>query len=158
MKYISVIFTVLFMVWTWSLANSQPAMDLAQHKNVERALEQVIRDSIKKEHPEVKDIIFRQLFTESLDDTTKVRAKFRYEVISPTTAQDVTTQIIEGSALLDSADGGQSWTMSNLDLKSPSISYEHGLRVSREGTNAQPSAEKPAKDAEPAEPSESNHP
>ena len=157
MKYISVIVMVLLMIWTWALATSHPAMNLQQHKQVEESFEDFIRASILQKHPEVSDVIFRQLFTETLKAGEKVRARFRYEIVSPTSnTQDLTSQTVEGSAVLTSRDHGGTWTMSDVDVISPSIIYQNGSKITpkdsfSEAPEIEPSEnhEKPESDAKP---------
>ena len=130
MKYISVLIFVLLMAVTWSLSQTGATGNLQQHKQVEASFEEFIRTSVEKQIPNVKDIIFRQLFTETVHPGQEIKAFFRYDVIAPTQAGDTTAQTVEGSVVLKSQDQGQNWTIVSEKVSSPTLRFQEGAHIS----------------------------
>ena len=130
MKYISVLFFVLLMISTWSMAHNESTESMMQHKKVEASFEDFIRTSIKNRLPNVKDIVFRQLYTETIRPDEELLAHFRYDVVSPTEAGDFTAQTVEGSVTLKSTDNGENWIIQNEQVSSPALRFQEGMRIS----------------------------
>lgn len=135
MKYISVLIVVGLMVWTWSLATANRGVSLETQKGLEADVEQIIRTQILQKDASVTDIIFRQLYTEVIKPREQVRAHYRYVIKAPTQAGDATNEMREGSALLTSTDGGQTWMISDVENKGASVEFQNGSRVSPKDTN-----------------------
>ena len=130
MKYISVLIFVLLMVWTWSVSQRPSTVELREHKQVEANLEEFIRNAIVKQLPNVKDIIFRQLFTETVTPGQELNAFFRYDLIAPTRGGDTTSQLIDGSVNLKSTDNGQNWVIANHQVTKQILTFDQGSRIS----------------------------
>ena len=140
MKYISVLFFVLLMISTWSMAHNESTQSMMQHKNVEAGFEDFIRTSIQSRLPNVKDIVFRQLYTETVRPGEELKAFFRYDVVAPTETGDVTAQTVEGSVTLKSTDDGENWVIQNEQVSSPALRFQEGIRISPKDTDTEAKA------------------
>ena len=56
MKYTSVFIVIVLMAWTWSLATTERAFKLEQHKAVEAGVEKDVRAFILRKFPEATEI------------------------------------------------------------------------------------------------------
>ena len=129
MKYIAAAVILIAMAWTWKLTGAEPGLSLQEHKSLEMQVQDAIREAIKLKRPAATDVIFQQIFTETIRPNERVRARFRYSVTEPVSEGDVTKQLIEGVADLASEDGGRTWKWSGEDVKSPTLEFQRGSLV-----------------------------
>lgn len=132
MKYVAAALILLAMAWTWSLTSRERDFALEDHKALEMQVQEAIRAAIKEKRPGVTDVIFQQLFTETIKPGEEIRARFRYQITEPIAQEDVTAQIVEGAAKLASADGGRTWKWLSEEVRAPQIEFQKGSRVGRE--------------------------
>ena len=129
MKYLAAAFILAAMAWTWSLSRSDRAFDLADHKEVETQVKTIITRYVKEKRPAATDVVFQQLFTETIKAGSEMRANFRYRIEEPMGAEDATSEVFEGAVRLGSKDGGKTWDWLGEDVKAPSIEFQKGAQV-----------------------------
>lgn len=130
MKYISLVITLVLMVWTWSLATAAPSTTMDQHKHVEDGVEADISAFIKRKYPETTDVYCQQLYTETVKENEEMNVHFRCSTEG--TAQngaDKVQQMFEGDLRLGSTDGFQTWTELGGQIRSPDIVFENGSKI-----------------------------
>lgn len=133
MKYIAVIFIVVVMSWTWSLANSERVFRLDQYKQVEQGVEQDIRAFIQRKYPDTKEIACSQLYTEAVEPGVEMIAHFRCQAATDPAAEEVTEQVFEGYLRLKSTDNFQTWGEIGGEINSPEVRFLKGIQVRPEG-------------------------
>lgn len=148
MKYISVVILIIFMSWTWSLATTERAFSLEEHKRVEAGVEKDIREFILRKHPQTTDLYCQELYTEPVQPGVEMIAHFRCRTEGAAEGFETVTQTFEGEIRLRSADNFQTWTEVGGKIRAPEIAFTRGVEVSSKDTV--PPAPEPGTPAQPA--------
>jgi hypothetical protein len=133
MKYISVLILLALLGWTWSMATSERAFSLEEHKRVEAGVEDDIRGFIQRKFPETKEIFCQQLYTEVIDPGVELIARFRCQAVGESSPTEATEQVFEGHIRLRSKDGFATWSEVGGEIRSPQIRFLKGIKVTPEG-------------------------
>lgn len=129
MKYISVAILILFMAWTWSLATTERAFSLEQHKRVESGVEKDIRAFIMRKYPQTTDLYCQELYTEVVEPSVEMLAHFRCRTEGAVDANETVTQTFEGDLRLRSIDNFQTWTEVGGNIRAPEVAFSQGTHV-----------------------------
>jgi hypothetical protein len=128
MKYIALLIVLGFMGWTWSLAQGQREFGLAESREMEGQIQDIITDYVKSKHPEVTNLRFLQLFTEVVQPSHEMRVHVRYIVEAPTSDKDSSEQTFQGVVILKSEDG-KTWAWAGQDVHAPIVEFKNGIKV-----------------------------
>lgn len=138
-KYIATAIALVLMIWTWDLAHSERDVALAQRRDIQTNLEDMITQYIKAHRPSVSDVVFQQLYSEDIPvsgeespGTKQMLVHFRYLTNEPSPGGEMTEQVFEGSVRLKSADG-VSWQWVDDKVRSPLIRYKNGTEIRATG-------------------------
>jgi hypothetical protein len=129
MKYLSILLLLVVMRWTWSLATTDRAFSLENHRNLETEVERIITDDIHERQPDARDIEFSQLYTEVVQPEKTIKVHFRYAFNAPSSDGQVTHQTFTGDLLLNSDDSGTTWKKTHISLHQPLLRFKNATKV-----------------------------
>lgn len=132
MKYLAVVILIIVMRWTWGLTVSEKAFSLADHHEVENVIRETITGYIKKHKPDTQNVVFQQLYTETVEPHKTLMAHFRYQIISGQ-GGDATEQTFKGHVTLNWNEETQSWTWGEERVGSTGINFTNEEPVKPEG-------------------------
>lgn len=145
MKYITTIILLMLLCWTWNLGTSASGLSLEQHKKVEMGIESDIRAFIQQRYPSATDLYCPQLYTEVTQPASSdLKIHFRCLITLTTEKSEIAEQVFEGSLLLRSSDGFETWTAAGGDVRDSEVRFINGSIVSPEKEKTNP----PSTDAE----------
>lgn len=127
MKYLSLIFLVLFMSLSWQFTyNKKPLGDYI-HIQLQDDLKKYFSSYIKKRVPAAKSIKVKKIWTQNTKDN-KIKAYFEYSFEEPQNANTT----LQGSALLKRTEpkGGKDlWKMEEVMFSKNNIVFEDGIEI-----------------------------
>lgn len=134
MRYLSLVFLVFTMWWTWSVIETPSALTEDTHVGIQEDLKRVITEYLQTNLTNVKDIQFEKFWTQTLEDN-KVKASFSYsfedagEGDQPSDARIG----IEGHAILNRQKAEDSeydvWSLDELNVDSNKLTYKEGMII-----------------------------
>lgn len=131
MRYLSLIFIILAMWWTWSITHSHAAIPEAEHASVQQELKRVIRDYITSHLPTAKNIEFDRFWTETLKPNS-IRATFSYTFDDEDVNHQSAQIGIDGYAVLNrKADGDDVWSLDQLNVTNDHYIFLNGSTVAK---------------------------
>ena len=130
MKYIALLIVLGFMGWTWSLAQAERDFGLAESREMEGQIQDIITDYVKSKRPDVSNLRFLQLFTEVVQPNHEMRVHVRYVIEEPTQDKDTAEQMFQGVVILKSEDG-KSWAWAGQDVRAPIVEFKNGVKVDK---------------------------
>ena len=147
MKYLSVIFFVVAMIWTWNLIHSTPAVSFETHSGIQERLAGILEETIKTKKPDSTDIKIEKIWTELLMGG-RVKAHFSYSFKSPVEGGTLVETKIEGEGILDRKEddgsGMDRWILSEIKTNSDSMVFDDPLVVGpNTPTEQAPAEQKP---------------
>lgn len=149
MKYISLLFVLVFMAWTWSTANSTREYGIRESREMETDIEAAISAFVAKQRPTLKDIRFQQLFTEVIRPNEEIRAHLRYTIVDASADGDTVEQSFQGTLTIKKSKEDQSWRTAAINIQSPLVEFQNGAKISAKDDTL-PAAEEPAAQVTPA--------
>lgn len=147
MKYISVVILIVLLSWTWSLATTERAFSLEDHKRVEAGVEDDIRQFIVRKYPQTTDLYCQEMYTEVVQPKVAMNAHFRCRTEGPAGQDETITQTFEGHLSLTSQDEFKTWTEAGGEIRSSQITFNQGVKIS---SQPQPGDFPTAEDVAPA--------
>jgi len=132
MKYFSVVFFLVLMIWTWSVVHNEATVPFETHAGIQNKLVQVIAETIKSKKPNASEISIDNIWTESTALNT-VKAHFSYRFKLPTESGEMTESQISGEGLLehqpDDGSGFDRWRLYEIKTTSDLIKFEEALVI-----------------------------
>mgnify|MGYP001602351128 CR=1 FL=1 len=80
MKYLSIVFFLVLMKFTWVLAYKSPAISIETHQLIQTELKDIVYQVLTKYRPLATNLQFQSIWTERISDT-QVKAHFTYSFI-----------------------------------------------------------------------------
>jgi hypothetical protein len=134
MKYIALLIVLGFMGWTWNLAQADRDFGLAESREMESQIQEIITDYVKTKRPDVISLRFTQLFTEVITPNKEMRVHVRYTIEEPAAADD-TSEMFQGVVILKS-DDGKTWAWAGQDVRAPIVEFKNGVKVDKKSADA----------------------
>lgn len=130
MKYTGLLIILIAMICTWNLGSSENGSDeQLMHRELVAEVETLIRNILKDKRPELKEIVFRQLYTEVVKPGEEVKAHFRFEAAEGDENKGIVDSISEGTMLLVSNDQGVSWKAKTDYFGTPIVRFRDGTEI-----------------------------
>jgi hypothetical protein len=138
MKYLSVIFFTISLVWTWNVIHSKSDVSFETHSGIQEKLGGLIRDSILAKKPTATEITIEKIWTEKLTKD-KVKASFIYSYKDNSEEGVVTTRIAGQGYLEKKPDEGDSnhWILTDFATTSDNIEFNDATLVTGSGTSSE---------------------
>lgn len=132
-KYIGLVFILLLMKLTWSMAEYTPATDAQTHAMIQNELKEIIAQSLLKLRPSASQLIFRTMWTEQLEDN-KVKAHFSYSYNDKEENGEQISQVQEGFGILNRVPNPQdpestSWSLDEVTISQEAIDFKTGIVI-----------------------------
>lgn len=153
MKFLSLIFFLVSLTWTWSLIHSIPRVSFETHVGIHDNLAFYIQEALAAKKPDAKDFQIHRLWTEETKaDTKELKAHFTYSFAEEVTKTRTT---IQGWAILqplpenEGEEPGTKWLVKEVHPTSDSVVFEEGsvIRAFEDAVEM----EEPAAEAAPSE-------
>lgn len=156
MKYLSVLFFALALVWTWNTIHSKPNLGSETHSGIQAAMAKLVIATVTAKKPNATDFLIQKMRSEERENG-EVRVHFQYAYAEPDSEGQKVTSQVAGIAVLEKSTGDQ-WTLKKVQATNDNISFEKGLVITAGPDDPAP-AEEPVPAAEPAAPApEQNSP
>lgn len=134
MKFVSLIFVVGLLYWSWKLVHETRPLDQATHIELQEDVMKMISDYIQNNLPTSRGLKFERFWTEKITDQ-KVKASFVYsfEDLNPDLGEARVQ--IEGFAILnklaseESEEEVQSWSFDELHIQNNQIDFKEALII-----------------------------
>ncbi len=145
MRYLSWLFIVFLMYWSWSAANTPLQLAEATHIDIQNDIKVMITQTIYENLPDVENFRFDQFWTENKENGN-VRAEFKFSFDNEEVDGEARYGIT-GYATLIAGDRANSWVIDKIVFNNDSIQFKDGMVINKEETN-----EKTGEPQEPTEP------
>lgn len=148
MRYLSLIFVLFLMFWTWRAMEAPAVIPDNIHLDVQTDLKRVITQSILEDVPSAENIRFERFWTETLK-ANKMKASFSYKY-DDRSGEDGANIGIDGYALLTKKEDNntefETWTVDELYFLNNRVTFKEGVtvRVSENGASAEEPASSPS--------------
>lgn len=154
MKFLSLIFFVVTLSWTWSLIHSTPRISFETHVGIHDNLAMYIAQALEAKKPLARDFEIQRLWTEETKpDSKELRAHFTYSFSEDSNKTRTTIQgwaILEPLPEEEGAEAGTRWKVKEVHPISDSVVFEEGSII-RANEDAPPEEEAPIEEAAPSE-------
>jgi hypothetical protein len=133
-KYISVIFFVSFLSWSWSIIHGSPKISFETHAGIQEKLGDLIVQTIQRKLPDAQEIVINQMWTEILTGTS-LKAHFNYSFVTAEQEGKVNASItgyvvLEKSTEPNEADTEkETWKVSEVKTTNNALIFEEGLLI-----------------------------
>lgn len=132
MKYLSVIFFAVVLIWTWSVIHTKQAIPFETHSGIQQRLSGLIVETVQAKKPTALDIKVEKVWTELLMGN-RIRAHFTYS-FKDTDNQGSAQVQITGNGLLerqpDDGSGTEKWALTAVKTTNDVVVFEDALLVS----------------------------
>lgn len=134
MRYISLVFIVFLMWWTWSVIETPSALSEETHVGLQEDLRRIITDYIKENVEGASDVSFERFWTQALKEN-QVKTTFSYSFDeTSTTGNNGTTRIgVDGYAILNRTKeqntGFDVWSLDELNVLNNRVIFKEGITV-----------------------------
>jgi hypothetical protein len=147
MRYVSLVFLVFLMWWTWSVIKAPSLLPEDTHIGIQEDLRRVITEYIKDNLPTAKDVRFEKFWTQTVKEN-QVKATFSYSFEDEAETGDKSARVgIEGNAILNRSKDQNSeydvWSLDELTVLNNRITFKDGVTIHPSG------ASQPAGDSQP---------
>ncbi|OFZ15448.1 MAG: hypothetical protein A2Z20_12185 [Bdellovibrionales bacterium RBG_16_40_8] len=134
MRYLSLVFIIFLMWWSWSLINTPSLLSEDTHVGIQDDLRRIISEYIIDNLPGAADVRFDRFWTQTLKKD-KIKATFSYSFEEPP-ADDENggTRIgVEGHAILNRTKEQNSeydvWNLDELYVLNNHITFKEGVTI-----------------------------
>jgi hypothetical protein len=133
-KYISVIFFVGLLSWSWGIIHGSPKISFETHAGIQEKLGDLIVQTIQKKLPEAEAIVINQLWTEILSETS-LKAHFNYTFSTKSDEGKVNSSITGFVVLQKSSEPNEeepekeTWKVSEVKTTNNALIFEEGLLI-----------------------------
>jgi hypothetical protein len=149
MRYISLLFILFLMGVSWAAMHSPSAVPETTHIDIQDDIKSMIRDTVAKAIPQVKDLKFDRFWTQSVTKD-QVKAVFSFSFENAAEATDRARYGISGHALLtyDAATGR--WNLKGPYFENNEITFKDGMiiRPGQDTEEDSPASDGPSSDGQ----------
>lgn len=134
MRYLSLIFIVFLMWWTWAAIRSPAALSEDTHIGLQEDLRRVISEYIKENLKDASNIRFERFWTQTVKEN-QVKATFSYYFDEGGDAAETNAARIgvDGYAILNRAKeqntGFDVWSLDELNILNNRVIFKEGMMV-----------------------------
>jgi hypothetical protein len=136
MRYLSLVFIIFLMWWSWSVAKAPNLIPEDIHVGIQEDLKRVITDYIKDNLPDVSEVKFQKFWTETLREN-KVKATFSYTFEQDSKDKPAASIGIAGYAILNHSKEQNStydiWSLDELNVENNHIVFKDGSSIKAHG-------------------------
>ena len=125
------VFLALLLISTWFALQKKTTFDEGVHLAIQEEFQKVVKAKILEKNPLAEDIQFHELWTETTDSSSQIRAVFSYSFSDPAVEDDVR---IKGSAVInrrhtptDSEE--EKWEIDSFDVSHTEINFNNEVLV-----------------------------
>ncbi|MDZ4660325.1 MAG: hypothetical protein SGJ18_01765 [Pseudomonadota bacterium] len=146
MKYLSIIFFLVLMKFTWGMAYKAPVVSIETHKLIQTELKDIIYQVLVQYRPTATNLKFQTIWTERLSDH-QLKAHFTYSFVdSDDQDGESVEQTQDGEVILNQippSDGDQmdqngqksqksqkSWSLDEVTVLRQALHFKKGIVIS----------------------------
>ncbi|MCB0377473.1 MAG: hypothetical protein KDD33_03190 [Bdellovibrionales bacterium] len=105
MKYLSLVVVVIFIAFTWWFAQQTGGLSAQQINKMENIIADYLAEAMMENQPNIQEVEFDTLRTESLESGRKMRVHFNLSYLAPNDQGQMERVHREGSFMVTSEDG-----------------------------------------------------
>lgn len=134
MRYLSLVFIVFLMWWSWSIIKAPALLSEDTHIGIQEDLRRVITEYIIENLPGAEDIRFERFWTQTIKEN-KIKATFSYSFENPPSEGDHNKARIgvEGHAILNRSKEENSvydvWNLDELYVLNNYVTFKEGVTI-----------------------------
>jgi hypothetical protein len=142
MKYLSLLFIVFLMWWSWGAIQSPTLLPEDTHIGIQEDLRRVISEYIQENMPTAQDLKFEKFWTETVKES-QVKATFAYSFtdMSSETEEGTARVGVEGHAILNRSREENSeydiWSLDELYVLNNKVTFQEGVTIRATPENKQ---------------------
>lgn len=136
MKFLSVIFLLIILVWSWRGYKNTSEVSVAIHHHLQTELRNFITEYVMQNAPQATNVLFHRFWTEPTQ-TAEVRAIFEYSFDSKNDENENTTTRLRGFAYLSPQGGVDQWSLDRIEVNNQIIDFKNGSVISPQSTESQ---------------------
>ncbi len=139
MKYLSIVFFLVLMKFTWGMANKFPVIPIETHKMIQTELKDIIYQVLVQYRPTATQLKFQSIWTERLSDN-QLKAHFTYsfvdsdeqegESVEQTQEGVVTLNRISVNQEADPAAPAPGWSLDEVSVSRQVLNFKKGIVIS----------------------------
>lgn len=103
-KFISALFLIALLSGTWLVFKKREFFNEELHLSIQDKFQEMIRAKLIERNPSVTDVVFHQLWTETIEQGSQIKAVFSYSFSEGKAKNDDLGIRVSGTALLDRVD------------------------------------------------------
>lgn len=133
MRYVSLVFIVFVMWWSWSVIKSPALLPENTHIGIQEDLRRVITEYITENLAGIKDLRFERFWTQTLKEN-QIKATFAYSFDDPSTTDAPGARVgVDGYAILNRAKDENSefdvWNLDELYVLNNRVTFKEGITI-----------------------------
>ena len=132
MKYIHLIILTVFLVFTWSLVQSDQKVPEIINAEIQDYLKVIITEYIQKKVPNISNINFNNIWSETID-SSKLKVHFKYSFDEDNSEIGKSENLIDGFAILNKSQLNQGeateWTLDEIQILNNHVTFEEGITL-----------------------------
>ncbi len=138
MRYIKLLILSLILSVTWIWVQKDQKVSELVHAEIQEDLKQLIANYIKKQLPDSKNIMFKNIWSETISDG-KVKAHFKYSFDDSDKTAGTAGIAVDGYAILHQKNKRQNnidiWTLEEIQILNNHITFKEGLTLTKDSLN-----------------------
>jgi hypothetical protein len=140
MRYVSLVFLVILMWWSWSAIRTPSLLPEGTHVGIQEDLRRLISEYITENLEGAKDIRFEKFWTQTLKEN-QIKAVFAYSFLDNSGSLESGARVgVEGFAILNRSDKENSefdvWNLDELNVENNRVVFENGTTIQGSAQNA----------------------
>ena len=132
MRYVSLVFIVVLMWWSWQAIRAPSLLPEDTHVGIQEDLRRVISEYISENLEGAKDLRFEKFWTQALKEN-QIKAVFAYSFLDSSGDTESARVGVQGFAILNRSDKQDSefdvWTLDELSIENNEVIFENGVTV-----------------------------
>lgn len=136
MKFLSVIFLLIALTWSWRGYKNTSEVPVVVHHHLQTELRNFIAEYVEQNAPGATNILFHRFWTEPTQ-TSEVRATFEYSFDSKNNEGEGATTRLRGYAYLSPQGGVDQWSLDRIEVNNQVIDFKNGSTISPQTTESQ---------------------
>lgn len=129
MRYLSLLFLVFLVGWSYALSHRPRDISVEVHGFLVQELKSVMTDFLKEKVQGVQNIQFYQVYTEVVKPGEQLLAYVKYSYESPTTDGELTREVREGEFDLVSKDRGATWEPKARNFRDLNLEFLEEMKI-----------------------------
>ena len=135
LELIASVFLIILLISTWFLLNKKESFPEEIHLAIQEEFQKVVREKLLEKNPLAEEIQFHELWTETMGDSSQIRAVFSYSFNDSADPEDEVVVTVKGSALINkkieapTSSSAEHWEIGSFDVDHTEMSFNNEVLV-----------------------------